>query len=456
MKLINIEIQKIHITLILIFALITLIYNGSFAEDDFSQTSQLSLKELVNKALENNYQIKIIKNVEKKSVNSNTLGNAGFYPVLSLSAGASSSANNTKQTLYTGEERNNPNATSNNLNASLTADWTLFDGLQMFAMKNKLGYLENLGAINTRYYIEETIFSLALAYFQLVKENDKLKILQETKKFSKDRLDLEKKKFEIGKTSILEQQQAEYDFNQDSISYLQQVITIKSLVSQINTAINSETNSYFYPMDSLAFDGKLDLQALQKLTFDKNLDLSMDKIKKLITQEEINIIKSSFYPQLDVFASYNYQSQNNNASIYKSNQLNGVTYGLTFSFNLYNGEKTTIAYQNAKIDAENAEFSISDKKNQLSKTLDDLFSQYVALKKIYEILKSNVKLSANSLNIAEQKLLEGSINGFDFRQVQLNYLNAQNAVTNITYAIKINELELQKLAGGLTEYILNN
>lgn len=129
---------------------------------------------------------------------------------------------------------------------------------------------------------------------------------------------------------------------------------------------------------------------------------------------------------------------------------------MTFSFILYNGEKTTIAYQNAKIDAENAEFSISDKKNQLSKTLDDLFSQYVALKKIYEILKSNVKLSANSLNIAEQKLLEGSINGFDFRQVQLNYLNAQNAVTNITYAIKINELELQKLAGGLTEYILNN
>lgn len=129
---------------------------------------------------------------------------------------------------------------------------------------------------------------------------------------------------------------------------------------------------------------------------------------------------------------------------------------MTFSFILYNGEKTTIAYQNAKIDAENAEFSISDKKNQLSKTLDDLFSQYVSLKKIYEILKSNVKLSANSLNIAEQKLLEGSINGFDFRQVQLNYLNAQNAVTNITYAIKINELELQKLAGGLTEYILNN
>ena len=164
------------------------------------------LSDLINLALENNYQIHIIKNEQLKSQNNNTIGNAGFLPTLDATFSQDYDKVNSEQQLYSGDTRSNPNANNNSTNAAINLSWTVFDGFQMFAQKSKFQDLEQLGAINTRYYIEQTVSDLAKAYYQLVNEINKLNSFNLSKSISYDRYQLEQKKMELGTSNLFQLQ----------------------------------------------------------------------------------------------------------------------------------------------------------------------------------------------------------------------------------------------------------
>jgi hypothetical protein len=62
----------------------------------------LSLPQLIDRVLTENYQVKIVRNEALLAANNNTLGNAGFLPTLDIQATNSNAANNTHQELFNG------------------------------------------------------------------------------------------------------------------------------------------------------------------------------------------------------------------------------------------------------------------------------------------------------------------------------------------------------------------
>ena len=105
----------------------------------------VSLSKLIERVLTENYQVKIVRNEAKQAANGNTLGNAGFLPTLDVQGTHSSAANNTHQELFNGSVRDGSNAKSKVYIAYVEANWTIFDGFKMFAQRDKLGLLEQIG-----------------------------------------------------------------------------------------------------------------------------------------------------------------------------------------------------------------------------------------------------------------------------------------------------------------------
>jgi len=68
--------MKISFRIILGLSIVLII----FANNHLFAVENLSLKEIINQAIEKNYQIKILKNEEVKYENLNSFGIAGFYP----------------------------------------------------------------------------------------------------------------------------------------------------------------------------------------------------------------------------------------------------------------------------------------------------------------------------------------------------------------------------------------
>ena len=129
----------------LIYLLIIII---SFTTVSFPQ-EELSLEEAVKITLSNNYSINLARNDSKIADNNSNIGNAGFLPSLDASGSYIKSSNDTKQEYFDGRTIDRTGAKSNNISAGGELNWTIFDGLQMFASLDMLKELNRIGAAST-------------------------------------------------------------------------------------------------------------------------------------------------------------------------------------------------------------------------------------------------------------------------------------------------------------------
>ncbi|HEX2617478.1 MAG TPA: TolC family protein, partial [Flavobacteriales bacterium] len=110
-----------------------------------SAQTLLTAEEAVRIAVEKNYGIVLSRlNAESARV-SNNAGAAGMLPTLDGTGLYSMDHASTKQQFFSGEQRNANDANAETISGELTLNWRLFDGLGMFAAKDRLEALERIG-----------------------------------------------------------------------------------------------------------------------------------------------------------------------------------------------------------------------------------------------------------------------------------------------------------------------
>src|SRR5690554_7788131 len=105
----------------------------------------LSLEEAVNIALQNNYDIRLQNQQLAISENNVSLGNAGILPNANATFNNSGSVLDSRQVRSDGSIQERTGAKNSNLNYGVGLNWTVFDGLGMFARYEQLKELEKLG-----------------------------------------------------------------------------------------------------------------------------------------------------------------------------------------------------------------------------------------------------------------------------------------------------------------------
>ena len=86
----------------------------------------LTLKDAVEIALKNNYNIQLSQNNKAIAGNNVTLGNAGFLPLVTGNATSNNSIQTTKQTRSDGTFNDIKGAHNSNLNYGVNLNWTIF------------------------------------------------------------------------------------------------------------------------------------------------------------------------------------------------------------------------------------------------------------------------------------------------------------------------------------------
>ena len=75
------------------------------------------------------------------------------------------------------------------------------------------------------------------------------------------------------------------------------------------------------------------------------------------------------------------------------------------------------------------------------------FTTYELGKQLLKVADESLKTAKMNLDIAEQKFESGAINSFNFRDVQVYYLNAANSKLEASYNLIDTNLELLRLTG---------
>ncbi|MDR1860192.1 MAG: TolC family protein [Bacteroidales bacterium] len=438
--------MKKKINLLIFGILLSTPYNGG-AQDAVPRLT--ALNELINMVLEQNYGIRIARNEARQAANDNTLGNAGFLPSVDLQGTASKATNNTRQQMFSGDVREGDNAGSQTLSAYVEATWTVFDGLRMFVMRDKLGLLEQTGAVNARYYMEQTVADVATAYYQLCTELSLLNNMHKMLQVSRFRFKLEERKRNIDASSTLAYNLATIDYHSDSLSVIQQQQVIRGIRIELCRLARCEPETEFLPSDSLQISNISSKEELIDATVRASSTLQLAQLQELVAEKDIRLLKAARYPAIDLTGRYSFSKQNNDIGVTQENRTYGRTFGVTVRMNLYDGGNLNRNIKNQKITIENMQLDRKDATELLAATVTDRWYEYQSLLQQQALAEENIRLAERSQEIASAQLQIGAINGYDFRQTQLSVISAQNRLTSIIFNLKALEIELARHTGEL-------
>ena len=409
----------------------------------------LTVDEAVKIALENNYQIKTAKNDLQIDELGVSPGQAGMLPQL----GANLSDNNSVQSLTqvrndgTVQDRNNVKNSSFNYGVAL--EWTVFDGLSMFANYEQLKETQKLGEAELKQVILSKVGEIMTTYYDLVQQQQQLSALDSTLTISQQRVELAHNRFTIGKASKLEVLNAQVDLNTDQTQMQRQLELYKNTKIQLNEQLARDLKLDFKVIPEIFVDQTLDLEELEALVAAENPQLLAEKINKRISELELKQIKAARYPSVFVTSGYNIGNSKSELGFATSSDSKGFSYGFGASLNLFDGFNQTRNEKKSKVALQNAEIAISQQEQELASMVNTTYQTYLSNISLMELEEKNEAIAKENLDITVEKYRIGIIPTIEFRTAQLNYINAQVRLSNAKFQGFVSEIILKQLAGNL-------
>ena len=182
----------------------------------------LTVEEAIAAALKNNYDIQLVKNDSTSFALDNAYAKAAFLPRINAGTGLVFNNNNQKQRLADGTVKQSNGIRSDNITAAVSLNWTVFDGFKMFAARDKLAEFVKLGQLNIKSQVVNTIAAIISNYYNIVKQKQQLKAIEEQMGINEERIKLAEKKFSVGLGAKPEILQAKTDLNAQKAAQLQQ------------------------------------------------------------------------------------------------------------------------------------------------------------------------------------------------------------------------------------------
>jgi len=418
-----------------------------------SAQNKLTVEQAISAALENNFDIQLLRNDSSSYALDNSYARAAFLPRVNATGGLVFNNNNQKQRLADGSKRESKGVRSNTLTGSVQLNWTLFDGLKMFATKDKLAEFVRLGELNIKNQMVTTVADVINNYYNIVRQKQLLKAIEEQMGINEERVKVAEKKLSVGLGAKPELLQGKVDLNAQKAARLKQQTLIEQLKEQLNQLMNVELNTRYEVADSILFSNNIILGDLlgavektnpQLLLTKKNIDIG-----KLTLKER----KAERYPTLTFNSAYNY-SKTDNKSVINTftplyNRNNGFNYGIGITVPILNGFNTRRQIQQAQLDIDYLNIAYKNQKAKIDLGITNAFKDYELQKKTLALEEENILLAKENVYIALERLRLGISTYLELRETQKSLELAYDRLIAARYNTKLAETELLKLKGDL-------
>jgi len=404
------------------------------------QTVDLSLSDAIQQTLSNNYGIVIGRADTDIAGISNNWGTAGRLPTIGFTA----ASNNTVNIDTEG------NSLTNRITAGLGLNWTIFDGFRIDLTKDKLSQLEDLSHGRLAVIIENGVEDVIMQYYYVLLQKERLEVLRKLLSLSEDRYNYELDRKELGTSVSYLVLQSKNNALNDRADFLNQEVIVRNAIRNLNFMMGEDPSSQWNFTDG--FDHLSQDYALGDLldrTMSNNQTLQNQFIQLKLEQTDTQLAKGDFMPSLSLSAGANNQfnSSGNGGSRVNSNSIS--PYGnLSLSYNIYSGGNRKRAMEIARINKEIVNVEIDQMKHSITNLLMNELDAYNVRKVMLDVAEESLEAADLNLTIAEDKLRSGAINSFNYRDIQMIYLNsALNRLSAIYNLISSNTV-LTRLTGG--------
>jgi outer membrane protein TolC len=414
-----------------------------------AQENVLTIQDVIKQAIENNYGVIISKNeIEIGSINNNW-ANAGAVPSINATVTQGIGINNLEQHLSNGTVTKKNGNSTQNLNAGLSVNWRVFDGMKMFASKKVLEELEKMGEYSFRKSLNETLYNVITAYYNIVTLNERLQATQEQISLYQDRFTLTQRKFDIGTGAKYEVLEAEVDLNEQKSILLSLQNSIDLAKSNLNNLLGKKPETSYQIIDTIIVQPlPLLLDAQQKIEL-QNPDILLANSNLFVLMQNQKVINSQRLPSVDLNGFYNFARSKSNAGFTLLNQTYGPSGSIGISVPIFNGGLVKKQLQVNDIRIKNQQILIDQTKNDLQTALNNAYINYNNALKAIELENNNLKIASQNILIATERYKKLNITSVELRQIQISYNDIKNRLYNALFQAKVSQAGIALLMGDI-------
>lgn len=415
----------------------------------------LTVEEAVALTLENNYEIRLLKNDSTVFALNNSYAWAAFLPRVNANSTVLFNRNNQKQRLADGTERSQKGIRSNNVNASVNLNWTLFDGFGMFATRERLAELVRLGTLNIRLQLISAISTVIKTYFNIVRQKQQLIAIEEQMTLNEERVSQAEKKLGVGLGAKPELLQARLDLNAQRAARLTQQNLIEQLKEQLNMQMAIEPGTSYEVSDTIPIN--LNLSVADAYTFAEVNNPALQVARQQVSLANIALRerKAQRLPTVSFNSAYNFTRTNNKAVVNNFtplfNRNLGFNYGLTATIPILNGFNVQRQIREAKLDIEYRQLLFDYERLKTNAAITAAFKEYELQKKNLAMEEENILMAKENVFISSERFRLGISNVLELRESQRSLQEAYSRLFAARYNTKVAETDLLRLRGDLVK-----
>ena len=414
-----------------------------------AQQNVLTMDGAIAIAVKNNHDLRVARNTTRLAELDAGLNNSGYLPTLSAGGSISYSDEVQNVTFSDGSSTSIEGAVTESYNASITAEYLIFDGMvRKFTQDSNTANFD-LKRLQERQQIENTIITIYQNFFNVAFQQQVVENLKVNMKNSLDRLERTKKNLKYGQGTYLDELNAQVDLNNDSINYREAIRDLNNLKRDLNLVLGREVATTFTTDTLVTFTEELlELNVLDEAERN-NVQMILAEQNILLSEIDIKINRAQFLPKISGSGSYRWnESENPPTSFALNNESYGINLGLNLSWNIFDG-RNLARVKKAKITKATREIELEEVKFQLKTDVLNAIETYSLSE--YKLNAESKNLETNELNFkrSQKQYNLGQITAIEFRQAQINLFNARNNRAKAKYDLKIAEINLKQLMGAL-------
>lgn len=432
---------------------------------------ELSLRDCVRIALENNPTVKTYENLSQSAANDARASFSNILPSLDISyrSGRSRSGDQTTQrdvpitvidtttgqaviVGYQNQEVTSPGFSRNFNGVSLDVSQNIFDGGNWWNAIRQSKADRAAAEHNYTARSNEVIRQVSQFFFDLLKQEKLYEVYELAVQRSQDNLDKSQKMFEIGSVAKVDVFRAQVNLGNDRIRLIEQRNSVQQTRQTLNIAMGRDPVTPINIRKQIDYQYRIpSLEELTQTAYQNQPEIQRREMDARARALAVGISKSRFLPSLGAFFSYS-RSNSELDKIYSDLNLNwDISFGLSGRWNLFNGFADQVRVQNSKIAHKNALLDLEDYKRNLKSDVSILYNTYKNLEEIVEINKENLKAAQEEYRLATERYRLGSGTSLDVRESQVNLTDAERILVSAEYNLIITYAQLLESLGTIQD-----
>lgn len=340
----------------------------------------------------------------------------------------------------------------NSNSARLSFNWTPFDFGQSWNRIRAANASEDAWEQNYTSSQQSAILQVQERYFEYLKAQRLLEVQQEAVKSNEEQLKRIESMYEIGSVAQGDVFKQRTVLGNSRITLIGQENAIANARALLNVAMGRDPHGELSVVDfeDSAEKDTYNLDTVLKTAAERNPSLKSLEQNMRSAELEAKAAKLNYLPSVTLSASYDRQNPEFNQVYSGFNQNYNLSYGVSLSFNLFNGFSDQAQVERQSLNYQIAKENLLDRQRNLRLEVEQAVLALEAATEITAINEENLKSAEEDLRLAQERYRVGAGTLLDIITAQVNVTNAKATLVNAKYDMIIARAQLKAAMGTLS------